>query len=98
MKVKAVVNWISKSPYSSIISPIEAVNEPRPYTTEQLATLKSCYEQTYATIQTRGDKAPAMMFADVRDLLSAFIIPFCFILLLLLRLTDGDGGLGLIAM
>lgn len=98
MTVKAVVDWISKSPYSSIISAIEAVNEPRPYTTEQLAMLRSYYERTYATIQTLGDKAPAMMFADVRDLFFVLIISSCWILLLLSRLTDVDGGLWLIAM
>jgi hypothetical protein len=64
--VKAVVDWIGSSAYSSIISAIEVVNEPRPYTTEQRAMLRAFYDRSYDTIQTLGSKAPAMFFADVR--------------------------------
>ncbi|MBW0533251.1 hypothetical protein O181_072966 [Austropuccinia psidii MF-1] len=62
--VKAVVDWVSKSPYYSIVSAIEVVNEPRPYTTEQRAMLRAFYERSYTTIQTLGPKAPVMLFAD----------------------------------
>ncbi|KAH9820586.1 family 5 glycoside hydrolase [Melampsora americana] len=62
--VKAVVDWLAQSPYASIISAIEAVNEPRPYTPSQLAMLRSYYDRSYKTIQTLGPNAPAMMFAD----------------------------------
>lgn len=63
--VKAVVDWIADSPYYSIISAIEIINEPRPYTSEQLAMLRGYYERSYDTIQKGlGDKAPAMFFAD----------------------------------
>lgn len=62
--VKAVVDWISTSPYYSIISAVEAANEPRPYTPEQFAMLRAFYERSYKTLQTLGSKAPAMMFAD----------------------------------
>lgn len=62
--VAAVVEFIASSPYASIIMAIEAANEPRPYTTEQFSMLRAYYERSYATIQTLGSKAPAMMFAD----------------------------------
>ncbi|MBW0477739.1 hypothetical protein O181_017454 [Austropuccinia psidii MF-1] len=62
--VKAVVDWVAQSPYYSIISAIEVVNEPRPYTTEQRAMLRAFYERSYTTIQTLGNKAPVMLFAD----------------------------------
>ncbi|CAH7689154.1 glycoside hydrolase superfamily [Phakopsora pachyrhizi] len=64
LTVKAVVDWVSQSPFHSIISAIEVANEPRPYTTEQRAMLRAYYERSYNTIQTLGDKAPAMFFAD----------------------------------
>ncbi|KAI7935511.1 hypothetical protein MJO28_016382 [Puccinia striiformis f. sp. tritici] len=62
--IKAVVDWIGSSAYYSIISGIEVVNEPRPYTTEQRAMLRAFYDRSYETIQTLGPKAPAMLFAD----------------------------------
>ncbi|OAV97192.1 hypothetical protein PTTG_05391 [Puccinia triticina 1-1 BBBD Race 1] len=62
--IKAVVDWIDTSAYYSIISAIEVVNEPRPYTTEQRAMLRAYYDRSYETIQTLGPKAPAMFFAD----------------------------------
>ncbi|PLW43559.1 hypothetical protein PCANC_13258 [Puccinia coronata f. sp. avenae] len=62
--VKAVVDWIAGSAYYSIISAIEVINEPRPYTTEQRAMLRAFYDRSYDTIQTLGPKAPAMFFAD----------------------------------
>ncbi|MBW0497017.1 hypothetical protein O181_036732 [Austropuccinia psidii MF-1] len=62
--VKAVVDWISQSAYYSIFSAIEVINEPRPYTTEQRAMIRAYYERSYATIQTLGSKAPAMLFSD----------------------------------
>ncbi|MBW0524958.1 hypothetical protein O181_064673 [Austropuccinia psidii MF-1] len=62
--VKAVVDWIDQSPYYSIISAIEVINEPRPYTTEQRAMIRAYYERSYETIQSLGQKAPAMLFSD----------------------------------
>lgn len=62
--VKAVVDWIAGSPYWSIISAVEVINEPRPYTTEQRAMIRAYYDRSYNTLQTLGDRAPAMFFAD----------------------------------
>ncbi|GAA5894432.1 hypothetical protein JCM6882_004819 [Rhodosporidiobolus microsporus] len=49
--VKAITEFVAASPYRSVVSGIEVINEPRPYTEEQNQQLMHYYERSYATIQ-----------------------------------------------
>ncbi|CDR45229.1 hypothetical protein NBRC10512_002929 [Rhodotorula toruloides] len=49
--VAAITDWVAKSPYRSVVTGIEVINEPRPYTDDQIQQLQNYYERSYATIQ-----------------------------------------------
>ncbi|GAA5823296.1 hypothetical protein JCM11251_007558 [Rhodosporidiobolus azoricus] len=49
--VKAITEFVASSPYRSVVSGIEVINEPRPYTEAQNQQLMHYYERSYATIQ-----------------------------------------------
>ncbi|GJN92480.1 hypothetical protein Rhopal_005510-T1 [Rhodotorula paludigena] len=50
--VKAATEWLAQTPYRSVVSGIEVINEPRPYTDDQIQQLENYYERSYATIQS----------------------------------------------
>ncbi|GAA6003866.1 hypothetical protein JCM10207_006441 [Rhodosporidiobolus poonsookiae] len=50
--VKAMTEWLAKTPYRSVVTGIEVINEPRPYTNDQFDQLFDYYERSYATIQS----------------------------------------------
>ncbi|GAA5860760.1 hypothetical protein JCM5353_008005, partial [Sporobolomyces roseus] len=49
--IKAVIQFVETSPYRSVITGIEPVNEPRPYTDQQLQQLEDYFERSYQAIQ-----------------------------------------------
>ncbi|GAA5859030.1 hypothetical protein JCM8547_003974 [Rhodosporidiobolus lusitaniae] len=49
--IKAVTDWVAQTPYRSVITGIEPINEPRPYTDGQYDQIKEYYERSYQTIQ-----------------------------------------------
>ncbi|GAA5938853.1 glycoside hydrolase family 5 protein [Sporobolomyces koalae] len=49
--IKAVIEFVENSPYRSVITGIEPVNEPRPYTPDQLKQLENYFERSYQAIQ-----------------------------------------------
>ncbi|GAA5969427.1 hypothetical protein JCM11641_008113 [Rhodosporidiobolus odoratus] len=50
--VKAVTEWLADTPYRSVVTGIEVINEPRPYTEDQNQQLMKYYERSYETIQS----------------------------------------------
>ncbi|GAA5833996.1 hypothetical protein JCM3766R1_002490 [Sporobolomyces carnicolor] len=49
--IKAVIQFVENSPYRSVITGIEPINEPRPYTPAQLVQLENYFERSYQAIQ-----------------------------------------------
>lgn len=49
--VTAITEWLAKTPYRSVVTGIEVINEPRPYTNDQIVQLQNYYERSYETIQ-----------------------------------------------
>ncbi|GAA5952112.1 hypothetical protein JCM3765_005198 [Sporobolomyces pararoseus] len=49
--IKAVIKFVESSPYRSVITGIEPINEPRPYTPDQLVQLEKYFERSYQAIQ-----------------------------------------------
>ncbi|GAA5897167.1 uncharacterized protein JCM6883_006602 [Sporobolomyces salmoneus] len=49
--IKAVIQFVETSPYRSVITGIEPVNEPRPYTDDQLKQLENYFDRSYRAIQ-----------------------------------------------
>ncbi|GAA5885766.1 hypothetical protein JCM16303_006055 [Sporobolomyces ruberrimus] len=49
--IKAVIQFVETSPYRSVITGIEPVNEPRPYTPDQLVQLEKYFDRSYQAIQ-----------------------------------------------
>ena len=45
------MSYIENSPFRTVITGLEVINEPRPYTDSQLAELEAYYDRSYATIQ-----------------------------------------------
>lgn len=43
--VVAITEWLAKTPYRSVVTGIEVINEPRPYTPDQIVQLKNYYER-----------------------------------------------------
>ncbi|GAA5874802.1 hypothetical protein JCM3774_003445 [Rhodotorula dairenensis] len=49
--VTAITEWLAANPYRSVVTGIEVINEPRPYTDDQIMQLQKYYERSYETIQ-----------------------------------------------
>lgn len=49
--VVTITEWLATNPYRSVVTGIEVINEPRPYTPAQIDQLRNYYERSYATIQ-----------------------------------------------
>ncbi|GAA6064089.1 hypothetical protein JCM10212_003447 [Sporobolomyces blumeae] len=49
--IKAVISFVENSPYRSVVTGIEPINEPRPYTNDQLVQLENYFERSYQAIQ-----------------------------------------------
>ncbi|GAA5993053.1 hypothetical protein JCM10908_003080 [Rhodotorula pacifica] len=49
--VVAITEWLAANPYRSVVTGIEVINEPRPYTNDQITQLENYYERSYQTIQ-----------------------------------------------
>ncbi|GAA6016346.1 hypothetical protein JCM11491_006826 [Sporobolomyces phaffii] len=49
--IKAVIQFVENSPYRSVITGIEPINEPRPYTPAQLTQLENYFSRSYQAIQ-----------------------------------------------
>lgn len=43
--VTAITEWLAKTPYRSVVTGIEVINEPRPYTDDQIVQLQNYYER-----------------------------------------------------
>ncbi|KAK4702196.1 hypothetical protein P7C70_g4030, partial [Phenoliferia sp. Uapishka_3] len=49
--VLAVLDFVAKSPYRSVVAGLEVINEPRPYTPAQYTELSDYYSRSYTAIQ-----------------------------------------------
>ncbi|GAA5961798.1 hypothetical protein JCM21900_003312 [Sporobolomyces salmonicolor] len=49
--IQVVTEWVANSPYRSVVTGIEPINEPRPYTNDQLVQLENYFSRSYNTIQ-----------------------------------------------
>ncbi|KAM0790616.1 hypothetical protein ACM66B_004479 [Microbotryomycetes sp. NB124-2] len=58
--VKAVLDFIGTTPFRSIISGLEVINEPRPYTPAQVQEIEDYYARSYDAIQSSPN--PVTMF------------------------------------
>ncbi|BGP50348.1 hypothetical protein JCM10450v2_006267 [Rhodotorula kratochvilovae] len=49
--VVAMTEFLARTPYRSVVTGLEVINEPRPYTDDQVVQLQNYYERSYQTIQ-----------------------------------------------
>lgn len=49
--IVAVTEWLAQTPYRSVVTGIEVINEPRPYSDDQYQQLLNYYDRSYQTIQ-----------------------------------------------
>ncbi|KZT57888.1 glycoside hydrolase family 5 protein [Calocera cornea HHB12733] len=56
--LQAALDWITASPYRSVVSGIEVCNEPRPNADDNFAVLRSYYERAYTACTNRSDPVP----------------------------------------
>lgn len=58
--VVAMTEFLARTPYRSVVTGLEVINEPRPYTPDQVQQLMNYYERSYQTIQ--GSAWPVATF------------------------------------
>ncbi|KAM0756218.1 glycoside hydrolase [Meredithblackwellia eburnea MCA 4105] len=56
--VQAVLDFVAKTPYRTVVAGLEVINEPRPYTTTQYQTLSNYYARSYTAIQASAWPIP----------------------------------------
>ncbi|GAA5921970.1 hypothetical protein JCM3775_003439 [Rhodotorula graminis] len=49
--VVAMTEFLARTPYRSVVTGLEVINEPRPYTDDQIQQLQNYYARSYTTIQ-----------------------------------------------
>lgn len=49
--VAAMTEFLARTPYRSVVTGLEVINEPRPYTDDQVQQLQNYYARSYTTIQ-----------------------------------------------